>query len=123
MLDSKWLARGLSQFALSLIVWVGAVPASGQPTPAKTGFDNQTNDFEAQGTFLDDKDAFDETEEVFPKSPDVKGGLGPIYNSTSCVACHQNAGYVQKDAAGMFTGSGAVSGTSSQVSEIRAGHT
>jgi len=37
---------------------------------------------------------------------DTKGGLGPVYNATSCAVCHQNP----------------ITGAASQVSEIRAGH-
>jgi len=104
------------------------------PTPAPAAFDNQTNGFTPdQKDFEEDKEAFDETEEVF-KKPEIKdekgcvvreeveGGLGPVYNSTSCVACHQNAGFVVTPVMTTQKGSDAVSGTSSQVSEIRAGH-
>jgi CxxC motif-containing protein (DUF1111 family) len=95
---------------------------------APTGFTNATNGFEPQsGTagpggfnFDDDRAAFDETESVLkPPKKDI-GGLGPVYNSTSCVACHQNAGFVVKRPA--VDGSDAVSGTSTQVAELRAGH-
>jgi len=129
----------------------GVVQAA-DPKEAPAAFDNRTNGFiKEQENFEDDKDAFDETEEVFPKDEvtrecidpvtwkqetvvlkeEVRGGLGPVYNSTSCVACHQNAGFVSKNPAdnGLFTsrnppmnGSDALSGISSQVSEIRAGH-
>jgi CxxC motif-containing protein (DUF1111 family) len=98
-------------------------------TPAPAAFDNVTNGFEPQGsevqrrTFLADKKAFDDTEQVFAKpAMDIKGGLGPVYNSTSCVACHQNAGFVVTPVMTTQKGSDALSGTSSQVSEIRAGH-
>ncbi|MER9674925.1 di-heme oxidoredictase family protein [Mesorhizobium sp. M0208] len=54
-----------------------------------------------------DKANFEDVEEikVDPKDPEKKGGLGPVYNATSCVSCHQNP----------------VTGSSSQISEIRAG--
>ena len=80
---------------------------SGQvgPAEAPAGFDDQTNGFEPQGdpntpsTFLSDKAAFEarETKET---------GLGPVYNAQSCAECHQNR----------------VTGGSSQVMELRAGH-
>src|ERR671924_468296 len=66
---------------------------------APTGFNNSTNGFEAQ-------DAFDKDREKFEEVEGISDGLGPVYNATSCVSCHQNP----------------VSGSSSQVAEIRAGH-
>jgi hypothetical protein len=82
-------------------------PVSSQsgPTEAPVGFDNQTNGFTQQGdpntpgTFLGDKAAFEAREEV-------ADGLGPVYNAQSCAECHQNR----------------VTGGSSQVMELRAGH-
>ena len=92
-------------------------------TPAPTGFDNKTNGFEAQARFNQDRAKFDETEFVFENLQiGHDGGLGPVYNHTSCVACHQNAGFVLTPVMQTKTGSDALSGTSSQVSEIRAGH-
>jgi CxxC motif-containing protein (DUF1111 family) len=73
--------------------------AQAQPVEAPTGFSNSTNGFEAQ-------DAFDKDREKFEEIEAISDGLGPVYNATSCVSCHQNP----------------VTGSSSQVSEIRAGH-
>src|SRR2546426_817523 len=70
-----------------------------QPEEAPTGFNNATNGFEAQAAFDKDRESFEEVETI-------EDGLGPVYNATSCVSCHQNP----------------VTGSSSQVSEIRAGH-
>lgn len=143
-----WVPALLSAFIVAGIL-AGAVvgrvaqppsPAAGPaqtPTPAPAAFDNKTNGFSPQEVFDKDKDAFDETEEVFPKPENkVRGGLGPVYNATSCVGCHQNAGFVVKKKKTdedftnenppgsniFFSGNDAVSGPSSQVSEIRAGH-
>jgi CxxC motif-containing protein (DUF1111 family) len=71
------------------------------PTPveAPTGFNNTTNGFEGQDTFDKDRQKFEEVEAI-------SDGLGPVYNATSCVSCHQNP----------------VSGSSSQIAELRAGH-
>src|SRR5262249_43214481 len=69
------------------------------PDEAPTGFNNSTNGFEAQDAFDKDRQKFEEVEAI-------SDGLGPVYNATSCVSCHQNP----------------VSGSSSQLSEIRAGH-
>jgi CxxC motif-containing protein (DUF1111 family) len=67
-------------------------------TEAPAGFDNQTNGFEAQAQMDADRAKFDEIEQI-------SDGLGPIYNAQSCRECHQNP----------------VSGTISQVTELRAG--
>ena len=66
---------------------------------APAGFDNRTNGFEDQAAFDKDRAAFEEDEKI-------DDGLGPVFNATSCVACHQNP----------------VTGSSSQISELRAGH-
>jgi CxxC motif-containing protein (DUF1111 family) len=73
--------------------------ATGEPEEAPTGFNNSTNGFEAQDAFDKDRQKFEEVEAI-------ADGLGPVYNATSCVSCHQNP----------------VSGSSSQVAEVRAGH-
>jgi hypothetical protein len=70
------------------------------PDEAPTGFNNSTNGFEDQNAFDKDRSTFEEVENITPD------GLGPVYNATSCVSCHQNP----------------VSGSSSQVSELRPGH-
>jgi CxxC motif-containing protein (DUF1111 family) len=99
--------------ALLLAVAVGADPnnpangsqaapqpeATDQPEEAPTGFNNSTNGFEDQAAFDKDRQKFEEVEAI-------SDGLGPVYNATSCVSCHQNP----------------VSGSSSQVAELRAGH-
>jgi CxxC motif-containing protein (DUF1111 family) len=66
---------------------------------APTGFNNLTNGLETQDAFDKDRQKFEEVEAI-------SDGLGPVYNATSCVNCHQNP----------------VTGSSSQVAEIRAGH-
>jgi len=102
---------------------------------APSGFDDATNGFENQEAFDRDREAFEEVETIRPQrtAPTAKpaiagkrmkdwlsggydgsssseqasgGGLGPVYNATSCASCHQNP----------------VSGSSSQISEMRAGH-
>jgi CxxC motif-containing protein (DUF1111 family) len=80
--------------------------AADQPVEAATGFNDSTNGFEDQDTFDKDRGAFEDVETILPTKNGSHGGLGPVYNGTSCVGCHQNP----------------VSGSSSQVSEIRAGH-
>ena len=68
-------------------------------TEAPAGFDGKSNGLVNQKTFTDDRDVFDEVE-------DVKDGLGPLYNAQSCRECHQNP----------------ISGSSSQITELRVGH-
>src|SRR5215212_7497755 len=72
------------------------------------GFDDFTNGLidqgdpkdPAEGTFLADKETFEEVD-------DIEKGLGPVYNAQSCKECHQNP----------------VTGAISQITELRAGHT
>lgn len=73
---------------------------SGQSgTEAPTGFDNQTNGFVDQATHDLDRAAFEDRQEI-------ADGLGPTFNAQACSECHRNP----------------VTGTISQVSELRAGH-
>src|SRR6516165_10100733 len=108
-----WGARGIWSLAWILAVSAGVdadTPASGSraapadqagdnPEEAPTGFNNVTNGFEAPDAFDKDRRKFEEVEAI-------SDGLGPVYNATSCVSCHQNP----------------VTGSSSQVAELRAGH-
>jgi CxxC motif-containing protein (DUF1111 family) len=105
-------ALGVSAVMLSAALFMGVQArdlASGHPGAARDraadgaqeapgGFDNKTNGFEDQAAFDKDRKTFEEVEAI-------DDGLGPVYNATSCVGCHQNP----------------VSGSGSQVVEIRAG--
>src|ERR1700674_2625961 len=77
---------------------LASVPS--QVTEAPTGFDNKSNGVVDDETHQADQKIFDETEAV-------ADGLGPLYNAQSCRECHQNP----------------TSGGSSQVMELRVGHT
>ncbi len=97
--------KGLFTLAMTAIVASFLVLMTGATvqsqvfrTPAPTGFDDQTNGFLSQTLFDEFKDEFAEIE-------DGEEGLGPLYNATSCVDCHQNP----------------VTGGASQVTELRAG--
>jgi CxxC motif-containing protein (DUF1111 family) len=68
-------------------------------TEAPSGFDNQPNGLTDVATFTHDRGVFEETE-------GIADGLGPIYNAQSCRECHQSP----------------VTGSTSQVKELRAGH-
>ena len=51
-------------------------------------------------------DTFSRDQEVYEENETVAKGLGPVYNATSCVSCHQNPN----------------SGAASQTTELRVGH-
>lgn len=74
--------------------------AKNTPTEAPAAFDAvpESNGFEIT-RFKGDLEEFENVETI-------KDGLGPVYNATSCAGCHQNP----------------VTGSSSQISVLRAGH-
>jgi CxxC motif-containing protein (DUF1111 family) len=81
-------------FALAL------APTADVPSnQAPAAFDNNSNGMVDDSTHQLDRAKFEEVEEI----PD---GLGPLYNAQSCRECHQNP----------------VSGSASQVNELRVGH-
>ncbi|HEY3569386.1 MAG TPA: di-heme oxidoredictase family protein [Thermoanaerobaculia bacterium] len=82
---------------LTLLIGVPLVLAA---VDAPTGFDNLTNGFESQTNFDLDRAQFDTVEQI-------ENGLGPVYNAQACRECHQNP----------------VSGSITQVNELRAGQT
>src|SRR5262244_104730 len=84
----------------SVMSGVTGEACAGFPVPeeAPTGFDGQTNGLTTQAQFQSDQ-------EVFVKQENIADGLGPVYNAQSCGECHQNP----------------VSGSSSQITELRAG--
>src|ERR1700691_3654124 len=51
-------------------------------------------------------DTFARDQQVYEENETVANGLGPVYNATSCVVCHQNPN----------------SGAASQMTELRVGH-
>ena len=102
---------GISGVGLMLAAGVIAEDARGQAPAAHaapatkavealTGFNKMTNGFEDQAAFEKDQETFEEVEKIDPN------GLGPVYNATSCVSCHQNP----------------ITGSASQISELRVGH-
>jgi CxxC motif-containing protein (DUF1111 family) len=96
------LKRRLSKrFFLSVfLTLLVAVPLALAAVDAPTGFDNLTNGFENQTNFDLDRAQFDTVEQI-------TDGLGPVYNAQACRECHQNP----------------VSGSATQVNELRAGQT
>ena len=83
--------------ALTQQVTTQAVPV----TEAPAAYDGQTNGFLTPSEFSVAKETFEEQE--FNNGTD---GLGPVYNAQSCAECHQSP----------------VTGGTSQVAELRAGH-
>ena len=51
-------------------------------------------------------DTFARDQEVYEENHSVQTGLGPVYNATACVSCHENPN----------------SGGASQFTELRVGH-
>ena len=101
------LALLLCITAMSVALAIVGIAQSSSPAPAAfaTPVDNThagsvSNGFTSNATFQADEDVFMEEE-------DIAAGLGPVYNARSCVDCH---------------GTPNVGGTS-QVSELRVGHT
>jgi len=72
---------------------------SGPATEAPAGYDNQPNGLTDQATYNMDRGQFEEVE-------GIGDGIGPLYNAQSCRECHQNP----------------ITGSSSQIKELRAGH-
>ncbi len=85
--------------ALSLPIWQSRSVEGQSATEAPAGMDTLTNGLVDQATHDADRATFQEVD-----TP--TDGLGPVYNATSCVDCHQNP----------------VTGGISQVTELRAGH-
>jgi CxxC motif-containing protein (DUF1111 family) len=97
-----------------LIALVIAVVTPGQQnaTEAPAGFQTPTLASNpgtlstSNGLAEPNGDTFAIDQAVFETSHDPSTGLGPLYNATSCVTCHQNP----------------VTGGASQITEIRVGH-
>jgi CxxC motif-containing protein (DUF1111 family) len=99
----RFLARRTQILTTTLLVAAFSLAmtanASDPPTEALTGFDNGTNGLVDQPTHEADMLVFEERDSIAK-------GLGPVYNAQSCAECHQTP----------------VTGSGSQVSELRAGH-
>src|SRR5260370_38164375 len=82
-------------------------------TEAPAGFDTPTLQVENAGSQSFSNgiaepagDSFALDQQIFERREDPALGLGPVFNATSCVACHQNP----------------VTGGPSQITEVRVGH-
>jgi CxxC motif-containing protein (DUF1111 family) len=81
----------------------------GAPTEAPAGFN--TPSFNgvhsiSNGILEPPGDTFARDQQVYEQNKAVADGLGPVYNATSCVMCHQNPN----------------SGAAGQITELRVGH-
>jgi len=82
------------------------------PTEAPSGFDGKTNGLVRQGEPMGEGQepiplrSFEDDKAIFEEKEEVSEGVGPTYNALSCAECHQNP----------------VTGATSQVTELRAGH-
>ena len=96
------LKRRLSKkfFVTVFLTMLAAAPLVLAAVDAPAGFDDVTNGFESQTNFDLDRMQFDTVEQI-------ADGLGPVYNAQACRECHQNP----------------VSGSATQVNEVRAGMT
>jgi CxxC motif-containing protein (DUF1111 family) len=101
-MEKSKLQRGkrqiLYQGLVLLLILVAPVVYAVSAPEAPAGYDNLTNGFETQANMDIDRAAFDQVEQI-------SDGLGPVYNAQACRECHQNP----------------VSGSSSQILEVRAG--
>jgi CxxC motif-containing protein (DUF1111 family) len=100
------LAASLTALSAGLTL-VQAEPAV--PTEAPAGFN--TPSFNSahsinNGLIEPPGDSFALDQQIYEQDKTVALGLGPVYNATSCVACHQNPN----------------SGAAGQITELRVGH-
>jgi CxxC motif-containing protein (DUF1111 family) len=96
------LKRSLFVLLVAMLVWPAVRSLAVQEqvaAEALAGFTNESNGMVDQATFDADREKFEERD-------DIAKGLGPVYNAQSCAECHQNP----------------VTGSSSQVTVMRAGH-
>jgi CxxC motif-containing protein (DUF1111 family) len=82
---------------------------AGAPTEAPAGFNTPSFNGAhsiSNGIVEPPGDTFSRDQQVYEENETVADGLGPVYNATSCVVCHQNPN----------------SGAASQMTELRVGH-
>lgn len=97
----KWSRKAWKRFLVTdafVLVLLATPLVYGVVSEAPTGFDDTTNGLTTQTQFDLDREVFDEVEFI-------EDGLGPVYNAQACRECHQNP----------------VSGSSSQITELRVG--
>ena len=94
-------------------LWAQQAPTQPAPTEAPAGFNTPTlitakagSQSTSNGIAEPAGDTFVRDQQTFEAREDPSIGLGPVFNATACVECHQNP----------------VSGGPSQITEIRVGH-
>jgi len=109
---TRRMALLVSVITVGLMITIGLV-AQQAPAEAPAGFDTPTLQVPNAGTQSSSNgipeppgDTFALDQEIFEKREDPSLGLGPVFNATSCVECHQNP----------------VTGGPSQITELRVGH-
>jgi len=83
---------------------------AGAPSEAPAGFNTPSFNGAhsiANGIAEPPGDTFARDQQIYEQNKAVADGLGPVYNATSCVMCHQNPN----------------SGAAGQITELRVGHT
>jgi CxxC motif-containing protein (DUF1111 family) len=101
---------GSCLIAVPITAVLGFVVAAQQsPQEAPAGFNTPSfNSAQSINNGLEEPagDTFANDQNVYEENETVADGLGPVYNATSCVTCHQNPN----------------SGAASQITELRVGH-
>src|SRR5579871_5975296 len=112
MLMPRWRKILLHSCLFAAVIALGtglARVAAKSATEAPAGF-NTPSFSSAQsisnGIVEPPGDTFARDQQVYEENKAVADGLGPVYNATSCVVCHQNPN----------------SGSASQITELRVGH-
>jgi CxxC motif-containing protein (DUF1111 family) len=101
---------GSCLIAVPITAILGFVVAAQQsPQEAPAGFNTPSfNSAQSINNGLEEPagDTFANDQNIYEENETVADGLGPVYNATSCVTCHQNPN----------------SGSASQITELRVGH-
>ena len=97
-------------FATLIVLGTGlATVIAKSPTEASAGFNTPSfngSQSVSNGIVEPSGDTFAKDQEVYEENHSVQTGLGPVYNATACVSCHENPN----------------SGGASQFTELRVGH-
>src|ERR1700694_2496615 len=99
-------------YCISGVVVAVALIAQSSSTEAPAGFETPANRLNpgsgsaSNGIVQPTGDTFSNDQAFFEKQEDASDGIGPVFNASSCVACHANP----------------VTGGASQITELRVGH-
>src|SRR5271168_5426456 len=112
MLTPHWRKVLLCSCLFAILIALGAGlvrVAAKSATEAPAGFNTPSFNGAhsvSNGIVEPHGDTFALDQQVYEENETVAAGLGPVYNATSCVTCHQNPN----------------SGAASQITELRVGH-